>query len=317
MSKIIAFLLFVVIIVAGFYYFANKTEETLPLLQKIAYKNEQGAVQTIPESAIQNSTDQEVSHDIVPNTQTPFFYYGYSKLNEAQKYFYNILYDAVSKMQKNIVCEPYDQQSDTDLQIAFTALLCDRPEFYYLDDLQVTTKENFRYIELFYSLEFEEKEIQQEQLYSQIEQIIDVTKEKGYPQKEKYFYALLISGEKDGEDGAKTPFDALVNGEITSKGAAQAMQILCNKTGINCITVGGQTNGQEGYWNILEIGGEWYQTDVYTSMCGGKEYFNLSANDIYQNHAPYPEITKTNIIEKDVQYNFEIPICTAIFTENS
>ncbi len=59
-----------------------------------------------------------------------------------------------------------------------------------------------------------------------------------------------------------TAYSALVEGAANSEGYAMALKLLCKRYGLNCVVVEGKRNGEQYYWNIVELGGEHYHIDA-------------------------------------------------------
>jgi len=96
------------------------------------------------------------------------------------------------------------------------------------------------------------------------------------------------------------PYGILIKGTGVGRGYADATKLLLDMEGINCIIVSGYDNHGEGHaWNMVEIGGKYYQLDT-TWEFGDKQenivkydYFNLDdkemSEDYYWDRSKYPK----------------------------
>ena len=103
-----------------------------------------------------------------------------------------------------------------------------------------------------------------------------------------------------------TPYGVLIKGAGVCEGFAQAMELLSNKVGLECIVVVGEGDGQPHTWNIIKVGGNYYHLDVTWDdpVNAGKlsyHYFNLSDDmisvDHYWDKSIYPSC-------ESIEYNY-------------
>lgn len=89
----------------------------------------------------------------------------------------------------------------------------------------------------------------------------------------------------------QSAYSALVEGSSVCAGYSRAFQVACQKLGITCYYVTGISNGEEHAWNIVKIGGNFYNVDVTgddtineTLHTYSYQYFNVSDTEIAHNH---------------------------------
>lgn len=89
----------------------------------------------------------------------------------------------------------------------------------------------------------------------------------------------------------QSAYSALVEGSSVCAGYSRAFQLACRKLGITCYYVTGVANGEEHAWNIVRIGGNYYNVDITgddtineTLNTHSYTYFNVSDKDIAHNH---------------------------------
>ncbi len=98
---------------------------------------------------------------------------------------------------------------------------------------------------------------------------------------------------------AYSAYGALVEGRAVCEGYAEAFQYLLHRAGINCLLITGWSNGQAHAWNAVQLGTDWYYTDVTwddpAPQSGQTEkvyhgYFNLTLGLMNQDHIPEENI---------------------------
>lgn len=89
----------------------------------------------------------------------------------------------------------------------------------------------------------------------------------------------------------QSAYSALVEGNSVCAGYSRAFQLACRKLGITCYYVTGIANGEEHAWNIVRIGGNYYNVDITgddtineTLNTHSYTYFNVSDGQIAHNH---------------------------------
>lgn len=75
-------------------------------------------------------------------------------------------------------------------------------------------------------------------------------------------YNHSAASDPDSHPLAFTAYGALVEGSAVCEGYAKAMKLLLNSAGIHCITVTGTLSNQGHMWNMVKVGGKWYNVDV-------------------------------------------------------
>lgn len=81
--------------------------------------------------------------------------------------------------------------------------------------------------------------------------------------------ALLADCAFDPEDGGSTAWDALVRGSADSEGLALGFSALCEKLGLECLTVSGMMDNAVHFWNIMRVGKDCYHADLSRAEAEG------------------------------------------------
>lgn len=114
-------------------------------------------------------------------------------------------------------------------------------------------------------------------------------------------------------------YGALVENKAVCEGYSRAFQLLCNRLGIDCISVSGTADGEPHGWNNIKLDGEWYEVDVTWNDSDGDtefpiyDYFNLPSDKFSESHSTsplYSEITLSEYENTDYYFNVFAPVCT-------
>lgn len=113
-------------------------------------------------------------------------------------------------------------------------------------------------------------------------------------------------------------YGALVENKAVCEGYSRAFQLLCNRLGIDCISVSGTADGEPHGWNNIKLDGEWYEVDVTWNDTDGDtefpiyDYFNLPSDKFSESHSTsplYSEITLSEYENTDYYFNVFAPEC--------
>ena len=80
-------------------------------------------------------------------------------------------------------------------------------------------------------------------------------------------------------------YSCLVTKEANSQGLALTLKSICNAMDIPCETVNGFYNQKEHYWNIVQIGSDYYHIDLSQCIQQGTESgFLRSDEEMWNDH---------------------------------
>ena len=114
-------------------------------------------------------------------------------------------------------------------------------------------------------------------------------------------------------------YGAIVDGKAVCEGYSRAFQILCNRMGLDCVSIAGVADEVGHEWNCVKLDGEWYQVDVTwndndTPACVN-DYLNLTDSQMYADHkadVTFDEITdEVYLTDSYIRGNLFLPECTA------
>lgn len=114
-------------------------------------------------------------------------------------------------------------------------------------------------------------------------------------------------------------YGALVEKKAVCEGYSRAFQLLCNRLGVDCISISGFGDGESHAWNNVKLDGEWYEVDVTWNDTDGDmefpiyDYFNLPSDKFSKSHSTSPLYSEVSLSEyENSQYyhNVFAPVCT-------
>lgn len=216
-----------------------------------------------------------------------------------------------------------------------SAIILDHPEAFWLcDGCEVQTKNGQTTIRFHYALEERPLEDSKKQATRALEQILE-----GIPNYQNEFYRELAIfdwvvdhcevDEKMNQkynDGGKIPYEdseaylcrsiynPLVGKASLYEEYVRTFQLLCNKAGIECVTV----RGEDQLWNCVRINGDWYHADTLYSQFyindvfhpeEHYDYFNLNDKQISQDHERLPLFPRHGYSAEDG--NVFLPKCSS------
>lgn len=165
-------------------------------------------------------------------------------------------------------------------------------------------------IELSYTMSVQEAQQASRQVQTAAARILQGLEGLSEYEIEKHIHDALVSSvtydTTQQKEHIHTIYGALINGEAVCDGYARAFQYLLYQVGIPCLLVTGESLGEDHAWNIVEIGGQYYQVDVTWDDPDNAEpgvmyaYFNLTDALMAEDHTagsenpPLPACTSTD-----------------------
>lgn len=323
-KKILAVVLIVGICAAVFYYLDfNKIGNTIT--QKISYIPLSDEQNVLEENQIYYFNNTQLAPTSLPldntTTEQDDTVYGhcYSKMDARQRLYYRLILSAFEDMSDTffeVSCN--DQNYKNNLHIAYTGVLNDNPEiFWHNNTYEIKVSEdNVCELKLGFSITKQERDQRRKLLNTTVDEIIAATDKLSDFEKEIYFYELLCKKTEYTQiDGNTeyTSFGALCKGEAVCEGYAKAMQLLCKRSGIECLLVRGVTDGAHHIWNLIKLSDGWYELDVTLSDRPNNTpnylFFNATSEEISVTHNRLQDIANTDNSSdfSSLTYNFYLP----------
>ena len=216
--------------------------------------------------------------------------------------------------------------SEESIVRAINAFLFDNPEVFWLDNLfGYGYSDDSTYVECYSVLSAKRCEECIDTFSKEIDKILSVTnssdseyvREKKIHDKllEKCSYANNVYSMSDGWQYFSA-YGAIVDGSAVCEGYSKAMQLLLNRSGIDCCTVRGTADNVKHMWNLVRIDGKWYHLDATWDENGGNtiyDYFNVNTEMISSNHQTSELASEAEDYDGALDnMNFYIPECNSL-----
>ena len=191
------------------------------------------------------------------------FLYRYSLLDEDEQDIYESLYAAMQDQTSFVML---DSHNGTDIASAYTALMGDHPEFFYVEKISIYGWGIFGFVRIHYN---EENIAQIETVDALIESIVSgISASASDYQKIKYVYDYVIEHTEYNEDANNNQnvLSVLLEGESVCAGYAKTVQWLLNEMGIPCAYITGEAYHEDAdsashAWNMVYTNGGYYYLD--------------------------------------------------------
>lgn len=254
--------------------------------------------------------------------------YRYQLLNEEEKQIYVEILGALNDLAEEVVLS----SNDVDQVVKIHEYVCeDNPELFWVKGYQVQPYEAAgKTVQIKYSGIYTMNKGQRKNYQIAMEKVIDewlaeIAQCNEEYDKVKKAYDLIISNtEYDASaNESQNIVSVFLNGKSVCQGYAEAFQYLLKHSGIQSILVSGTAyNGMETQphaWNLVCIGGNYYQFDVtwgepnYQVSEGttGKvkwdisyKYFGLTDGEMYNNHTVETSMTLPEC--NSTEYNYYV-----------
>lgn len=219
-----------------------------------------------------------------------------SILNNDQKMVYNQVYKNILNFNENIfkLASPL---SHDNLYVTMNAVYNDHPELFW-----VSTSYKYGYnsagdvvqLKLNYCIPKAQFNAASSAFNNSINRVVDQA--AMFPtdlERERAVHDIICdyATYSSNSSSHQSAYSALVEGNSVCAGYSRAFQIACRKLGITCYYVTGIANGEEHAWNIVRIGGNYYNVDITgddtineTLNTHSYTYFNVSDGQIAHNH---------------------------------
>lgn len=194
-----------------------------------------------------------------------------SVLSKTQQYLYDTIKDAASKGLTSVTFNNY--YSRIDISYAFNAVIGDNPYLCWLDNYRCGTQStkgvksiNFTYDSTLVKDRAGTVQLMDDYLKPMLDKASKMSTDID---KVKFVHDWLIYNVNDGSANKEdmyyhTAYSAIVDKKGVCAAYSQAFTYCMQKLGIQCTMLGGTTwNGGAHCWNLLKVGGDWYECDVY------------------------------------------------------
>lgn len=219
-----------------------------------------------------------------------------SILNENQKIIYNQVYKNIIEFNEGIFKLSVPISHD-ELFITMNAVYNDHPELFWVSTSYkygYNTSGNVVQLKLNYCIDKRNLEAASLAFNNSINKIVQQAAILPTDlERERAIHDIICDFATYNPEGNshQSAYSALVEGNSVCAGYSRAFQLACRKLGITCYYVTGVANGEEHAWNIVRIGGNYYNVDITgddtineTLNTHSYTYFNVSDGQIAHNH---------------------------------
>lgn len=285
-------LLAMVTVIAGCIYLKNADKDTVLYQQQVntqmqytgmpeaEHTEETMSMETLTEESACETVSEELAEEetAVSEEKSVTFEGGtnssnitrviYEKLSQDEQIIYSEILSSLLAYEEETVLSTTDT---TIIDKAFTCVMLDYPEIFYVDGYKYTeyTRDNKTEKIVFtgkYTYDKEETKRRQDLIDDKVTEILD-----GMPDsadeyvKVKYFYDVLVTGTEYDIHSVDNQniCSVFMNGKSVCQGYAKALQYLMNRAGMDCCLVVGNVIGGEGHaWNLVSVNDAWYYVDA-------------------------------------------------------
>ncbi|MDE5859616.1 MAG: hypothetical protein K2H23_04430, partial [Oscillospiraceae bacterium] len=237
--------------------------------------------------------------------------YSYKQLDEKSTYIYDTLITAIEQNRTDINFSSVMNITVDDYQAVYQQIYSDENSIYYIDKTMKYARnsktQTIASAIIAYKYSNNEIKRMQEAVEEEADKIIgQITINMTEYDIVKFFYDYLAENVKydESSEHCRDIYGTLVNKNALCEGYAKAFSYLCDKVGIETLTITGEADKVPHMWNMVKIGGEWYHIDITYAVTDSRlgkyvryDYFCVddsvinSGRDVYEKDYSYPKAT--------------------------
>lgn len=238
--------------------------------------------------------------------------YGRNLLNDAEKALYDKLYATIDNFKQKVNLAEYGITKDLLLKI-YNIYRNDSPEHYWIENIRYTYNSNkiVTDVTLGYNVTLSEKKVLDTKIGAAVNQALQgLNSGASEYDKIKHLHDYIVLRTEYGLSSKHNQniVSVLVDKISVCAGYSKTMQYLLNKVGIECLWIEGTSDGMGHAWNIVKIGGKYYNLDVTWD-----DPIMSKSMDYYENFISYEfflvtdaQLSKTH---KRDSSSIPLPIC--------
>ena len=227
----------------------------------------------------------------------------YSRFSAEEKAVYDGICDTLRQWGPVYATSHYVHVDATKIM---NGILCDNPEFFYVDRHHMMLKHNRFLLRIEFHYTYDRQETQN--IWQRMTEVLEdfesahIKPDMRTLQKQIEIHRFLMANVRyapyPSDDDCHSIVGALLRGVCVCEGFAKAYKLMCDRLKIASIVVMGTATDQDGQkenhmWNITRIDGVTAHTDVTWDAAGNcYDYFNLCDEEIAKDHefkqAMYP-----------------------------
>ena len=237
--------------------------------------------------------------------------YSYNQLNEKQQYIYDAVITAAERLKTDVPLSTIMEITADDYCEVYQQIYNDEHALFYIDTKMQyamnTSTQKLASAIIYYK--YSDKKIleMQKAIEEEAKRVLDgVTPKMTENETVKYFHDYLASNVVYDEtaENCRDIYGVFVDKKAICGGYSKAFSYLCDKVGIETITVTGDADGEAHMWNMVKIDGQWYNIDVTYAVTESElgsyvryDYFCVNdamladTRSIYEQIYTYPKAT--------------------------
>ncbi|MBQ7981315.1 MAG: hypothetical protein IJ305_06895, partial [Oscillospiraceae bacterium] len=216
-----------------------------------------------------DETTAETSIGTLHTTDEILRPYSYNQLNEKQQYIYDAVIAAAEKLKTDVPLSTVMDISADDYCEVYQQIYNDEHALFYIDTkMQYAMNTNTKKLAsaiIFYKYSDEKIAEMQKEIDAEVKRVLDgITEDMTEYDKVKYFYDYLASSVvyDESTENCRDIYGVFVDKKAICGGYSKAFSYLCDKVGIETVTVTGDADGEAHMWNMVKIDGQWYNIDI-------------------------------------------------------
>ncbi len=230
--------------------------------------------------------------------------YAYSQLSENDRKFYDIVINAIKNHESEIDVPSELNITANDYYNIYQLIYNTEHSVFYIDTqmkyTSVAKTKQLVTINFCYTYTTDEVKYMQNKIDAEVKKIISgIDETMSEYDIVKYFYDTLVLSCVYDEEPAncRDIYGCFVEKRAVCGGYAKAFSYLCDKVGIESLTITGDFEGTPHMWNMVKLGGSWYHIDVTSGYVSNDDatsyirydYFCVTDSDIDQKHDIYDQ----------------------------
>ncbi|MBR4096837.1 MAG: hypothetical protein IKK42_05995 [Oscillospiraceae bacterium] len=240
--------------------------------------------------------------------------YSYNQLSEKQLYIYDAVIAAVERLKTDVPLSTVMDISAEEYCEVYQQIYNDEHALFYIDTkmqyaMNTSTKKIASAV-IFYKYSDEKIAEMQKKIDDEVTKVLEgITADMTEYDKVKYFYDYLASAAVYDESGenCRDIYGVFVDRKAICGGYSKAFSHLCDKVGIETVTVTGDADGEAHMWNMVKIDGQWYNIDITYAVTESElgsyvryDYFCVTdemladTRSVYEQIYTYPKATATD-----------------------
>lgn len=235
--------------------------------------------------------------------------YSYRQLDEKSAYIYDSIITAAGQYKTDITFSSVMNITADDYCAAYQQLYNDENSIFYIDTkmqyaVNSSTK-NVASATIFYKYSSDEIKRMQNAIDAEANRVVAmITPSMTEYDIVKLFYDYLAENVVYDENAVncRDIYGVFVDKKAICGGYSKAFSYLCDKVGIETLTITGDADEVPHMWNMVKIGGEWYHIDITYAVTDSKlgkyvryDYFCVddsvihSGRSVYEQEYAYPK----------------------------